>query len=279
MLKETPNGIPKVIWFMWLQGLDNAPMLVKKCYDSWVKYNSDWNIVLLDEENIDMYLDFHNLAIKHGNVAKQAFSDLVRINLLAQYGGVWVDATCFCCIPLDTWLNEYTESGFFAFYKPGKDRLLSSWFLACTKNCSLVSKWCDKSNEYWSNNSFSGNRNHIIIMVLTIIFGRNTDTTRFWFSFLVRKVLKAYPYFWFHYSFGRVIQKDVESRQIWEETKKYTAAIPHTVLYSGLLQPLSEEIKQHIDGKQSPLYKLSWKYNVDKYKEGCTLHYLLESTL
>jgi mannosyltransferase OCH1-like enzyme len=39
MLKETTNDIPKIIWFMWLQGFDNAPILVKKCYDLWVKYN------------------------------------------------------------------------------------------------------------------------------------------------------------------------------------------------------------------------------------------------
>jgi capsular polysaccharide synthesis protein len=264
---------------MWLQGFDNAPMIVKKCYASWATHNPGWKIVFLDEDNIDKYIDLRAPGIKHENITKQAFSDLARINLLAQHGGIWVDATCFCCVSLDTWLNEYMDSGFFAFYKPGRDRLISSWFLACTKNCHLVSKWRDESNEYWSNNNFSSNRSRLIVEVLTTVLSQNTNTSTFWFSLFVRKIVKAYPYFWFHYLFGRIVRKDKRCRQIWTDTKKYRADVPHKVQSSGLLHPLSNEIKRHIDEKQSPLYKLSWKYNVNEYKEGCTLHYLVESAL
>jgi len=273
------NGIPRVIWFMWLQGFDDAPMLVKKCWDSWRMRNSGWDIVFLDEGSLDKYLNLQSLGIRSENVSKQTLSDLVRINLLARYGGVWVDATCFCCVSLDAWLGEYTESGFFAFYKPGRDRLLSSWFLACAETCHLVSKWRDESNEYWNNNRLHNNNKSLVVEILTNIFGRNVDTTRFWFSLLIRKVFKVYPYFWFHYIFAKTIRKDARCWQIWAETKKYSADIPHEILFSGLLQPLSRELKQHIDDKQSPLYKLSWKYNVDKYKEGCVLYYLVESAL
>jgi hypothetical protein len=279
MPKEPFNNIPKIIWFMWLQGFDSAPMLVKKCFVSWGTHNPNWEIVFLDEGNIGTYLDFQALPIRSKNISKQAISDLVRINLLAQYGGVWADATCFCHVSLDTWLNEYTKSGFFAFYRPWRDRLLGSWFLASTKHCRLISKWRDESNEYWRNNNFSRNRNPLLNWVLTRILSRSTTTTRFWFSFVVRRILKAYPYHWFHYLFERVIQKDTQCMRIWAETKKYSADIPHKVFSYGLLQPLSKEIKQHIDNKQSPVYKLSWRYNVDEYKEGCTLHYLLESVL
>lgn len=276
MSEETSNNIPKVIWFLWLQGFDNAPMVVKKCYASWKRYNPDWDIVFLDEGNLGKYLALQELGIKSENVTKQAFSNLVRINLLAKYGGVWADATCLCRVSLDTWLNEYTTSGFFAFHKPGRDRLISSWFLASTKNGYLVSKWRDESNAYWRNNNFSSKRNRFVVAILIRIFNRNTYMTKFWFSFFIRKIIKVHPYFWFHYLFRRIIERDTRFKQVWTRTKKYSADIPLRV-DSSLFQPLSEEIKQYIDSKQSPVYKLTWKYNVSDYKDGCTMHYLIKS--
>lgn len=37
--------IPKKIWFLWYQGLSEAPLVVKKCYESWKKYNPDWEVI------------------------------------------------------------------------------------------------------------------------------------------------------------------------------------------------------------------------------------------
>jgi len=300
-MKSPLNSIPKTIWFMWLQGLDNAPLLVKKCYASWKKHNPDWNLVLLDEDSINQYIDLQSLGIQTESIIKQAFSDLVRINLLARHGGVWVDATCFCQISLDTWLDEYAASGFFAFYKPAKDRWIASWFLASAPGCHLVMKWRDESNEYWRDNHFSSNRSrlindgdingdrrrrsfsrdviHVAVRILQRLINRNAGATKIWFSYFVRKVIRVYPYFWFHYLFDRVIKQDEKCMQIWMETRKCGANSPHKVLFSGLLRPLSEEVKRHIDSKQSPVYKLTWKYSDSEYKEGCALHYLLESAV
>ena len=63
-----------------------------------------------------------------------AKSDFVRICILKKYGGLWVDATTYCTIPLDDWLEKYIQSGFFSFNletrpKGQPDRLLSSYFL------------------------------------------------------------------------------------------------------------------------------------------------------
>ena len=42
------------------------------------------------------------------------------------------------------------NASFFAFYKPGPDRELSSWFLASKENCPLVKIWCKFVNNIWS---------------------------------------------------------------------------------------------------------------------------------
>jgi dTDP-4-dehydrorhamnose reductase len=38
----------KKIYFFWYQGINDAPYIVKKCLESWYKYNSDdWEIIML----------------------------------------------------------------------------------------------------------------------------------------------------------------------------------------------------------------------------------------
>ncbi len=85
----------------------------------------------------------------------------IRINLLAKYGVVWADATCYCCKPLDDWLDNYVASGFFAFRNPGNDKPISSWFLASAKNCKLILKYCKTVNNFWSKNRFTNQENSI----------------------------------------------------------------------------------------------------------------------
>ena len=50
--EQTPPGkVSRIIWVMWLQGLDSAPHAVRECYNSWVTRNPDWQVVFLDEHN------------------------------------------------------------------------------------------------------------------------------------------------------------------------------------------------------------------------------------
>ena len=124
-MKEANTDVPRRIWCMWLQGLDKAPDIVKKCWASWEKYNPDWQLVLLDESNLEQYVPVQEIIGENREyISRNHLSDIIRINLLAKYGGVWVDATCFCCVPLDKWLGRYATSGFFAFGSPNRNKLL-----------------------------------------------------------------------------------------------------------------------------------------------------------
>jgi len=127
---EEDISIPKKIWFLWLQGLSRAPDIVRSCYQSWEKHNPEWELNILDENNLEYYVNIKSIVCdNYSTITPQALSDIVRINLLNKYGGVWVDATCYCCKPLNSWLPQYSTAGFFAFdlFKPGKDRLISSF--------------------------------------------------------------------------------------------------------------------------------------------------------
>ena len=267
------NDLPKIIWFLWLQGLDEAPLVVKKCHASWLKHNPDWHLILLDENNIGEYADL-SLYTPKDNISKQAFSDILRINLLAKYGGIWVDATCFCVKPLDEWLPAYMATGFFAFEKPGPDRMISSWFIASAKYNYITTTYKNKVNAYWDTVPGLAFIESSVWKFLNRKLQQRGP--QIWFSYFVHTMLKVYPYFWFHYLFEHIYLKNKQFKQLWDDTPKLSADDPHRLQTIGLFNPLNNETKTEIDQKKSPVYKLTWKFEPTDYKDGTVLDYLLK---
>lgn len=277
-MQKLSQKVPKKIWIMWLQGLDKAPHVVKECYKSWVSLNPGWEVILLDEHNVHSYIAVQHVLAADNNLEIQARSDIIRINLLASHGGVWVDATCLCLEPLDNWLEKAAKSGFFAFHKPNKIKLMDNWFMAAHKESYLVKKLRDEGNAYWlTNTGLTRRRNTLSSKVLEALLNSSIHTTKFWFSFPVRKIAKAYPYPWFQFLFARLVEKDADFKEIWERTPKISADLPHKLQRLGLTNQLTEEAKKEIHSRSTPLYKLTWKYDISKYNESTILHYALSN--
>lgn len=261
------NTLPKKIWFLWLQGLDNAPLLVRNCYGSWVRHNPGWELMLLDENNVRQYIT----PVADGRT-KQALSDILRINLLAEYGGVWVDATCFCTKPLDEWLYSYMDTGFFAFERPGPDRMISSWFIAAAKYNYIATTYKNTVNKYWAM--------HPDLVLITDSRWKKYNKyierrgTQIWFNYLVTDILKVHAYFWFHYLFERLYLRDANFRAMWDATPKLSADEPHIISPAKMYSPLTGELKAHIDGRLAPVYKLNWRVDVPEDISGTAVGYL-----
>ena len=272
--------IPKIIWILWLQGFDAAPDLVKQCLLSWQRHHRGWKIVPLDEKNLKDHVCLDDI-IRHNRqtISKQALANIIRINLLAKFGGVWVDATCYCCQPLDEWIGNHLVSGFFAFEKPGRDRIISNWFLASGKNCHLTDAFCEATNSYWSQNRFPHQKKWAgqkVIKWMGKILNRNARLAGLWVHPLTAKVFRLHPYHWHHYIFYRVVTTDERSGELWRQTPKISADVPHRLQIAGLLKPASPGIKAIIDARKDPLYKLNWRCDPHSVP-GCTLDYLLRS--
>lgn len=261
-----------------MQGLSEAPFLVKKCVESWERENPEWNVIFLDENNLDKYIDpgifRQEKNIERLSLTKQ--SNLYRLQVLSEYGGVWADATTYCMKPLDDWIHGCTGSGFFVFYRPGRDRLLSTWFMVSEKGCPLTEKIKERYASFFIENDFDNSRLRIPRFMLTKILNRSVRTTRYWFAPFMTKVLRIYPYFVFHYMFERLIATDEECRYIWEKTKKISAGPPHRIARFGLYKPVDADLIEEIDAKKVPIYKLSWKKDPEDYSPSTALYYLLE---
>ena len=93
------------IWICWWQGLENAPEIVKKCIFSIKKYAGNHKIIIITDENYMNFVSFPTWIeekYKRGIITKTHLSDLLRISLLAQYGGIWLDSTFFCTGDLES---------------------------------------------------------------------------------------------------------------------------------------------------------------------------------
>ena len=260
------STIPKIIWMLWLQGWDEAPDIVKACRKTWEVHNPDWTIHALNAAELQKYLDTPSLAPPRSSAritaaeslsdrirltllgwwkrirsaaSPETLSDLIRITLLERYGGVWVDSTVYCLKPLDAWLPEMFGSGFFAFAKPGPDRMLSSWFLAASKGNYLVHEWRRRAVEYWSHRT------------------------------------KRHHYFWFHHLFAEAYNSDPHFRVAWDSTPEVSADKPHYfVPYEKLIAPLSSSDLRLLDTPSTPVLKLTHKLPDAQYASDAVLCHL-----
>lgn len=85
------STILRVIWILWLTGFDDAPFIVKRCVESWRFHNPTWAVQLVTMENLKDFVNFERLpeTARNGTMTPQALSDVIRLNVLADRGGVW----------------------------------------------------------------------------------------------------------------------------------------------------------------------------------------------
>ncbi len=230
----------KTIWSCWFQGREAAPPLAKKCLSSWERSNPGWKLRCLDATTIERYVPVRQYIDLNGqSLTAASLSDLVRILLLREFGGVWVDATLFCNRPLDEWLPGVMEEGFFAFAAPGPDRPLSSWFLSAGSDNHLISTWCRRTIEYWSDRADSDD------------------------------------YFWFQHLFREMCEADRQAAEAWSRVPKVSADAPHALQFGGHMYRPQTEVLAEIDWT-TPVFKLTYRLPEEGLNPGSLLEYLLE---
>ena len=93
-----PTPMKKTIWSCWFQGREAAPHLVKRCFSSWERENPGWHFRCLDAVSIERYVNLKGIVdLQSQSLTAASFSDFVRILLLHEFGGIWVDATVLGC--------------------------------------------------------------------------------------------------------------------------------------------------------------------------------------
>ena len=124
-------SIPKVIHYCWF-GRGKMPPLAEKCIASWKKYCPDYEIVCHNEDNFDV--SQNRYAKEAYDAKKWAFvSDYVRLKVLYENGGIYLDTDVEIIKPIDDLIKE---SGYMGFDDNGV--ISTGLGFACEKGNELV---------------------------------------------------------------------------------------------------------------------------------------------
>lgn len=173
-----PDAVaPKKIWFCWLQGIENAPMLVKSCYESLKKHLVDYEIIVITADNLNNYIELPDYIInkwKRGIISNTHFSDVLRLSLLAKWGGTWIDSTVLCTGVMPKYIED---SDFFVFsneFRNDKSIRLSSWFIHSVANHQIISQTRELLYKYWEKENKLCHY-FLMHMFMTMVMNENED--------------------------------------------------------------------------------------------------------
>lgn len=105
-----PKLVENAIWFCWLQGESKMPELTTLCLQS-IRHNANGHeVILLTADNYHQYVQLPEIAFKRfkdGQISHTHFADVIRMNLLTQQGGLWLDATMLLTASIDESIFKY----------------------------------------------------------------------------------------------------------------------------------------------------------------------------
>lgn len=131
VLSQASQGIREEnapIWVFWWQGVENAPYLVQTCIESIKKNAGSHPVNVVDAENYLHYVQVPGhirKKLQDRKISITHFSDYLRMALLAEHGGMWVDATVFV---QKTMAEEIFRWPIWTVRNPGDDTVnISGW--------------------------------------------------------------------------------------------------------------------------------------------------------
>ena len=219
------------VWICWLQGIENAPLLVKSCFESVKKNLINKEIIIVTRENYKDFVEIPDYIIEKwekGIITNTHFTDLLRLELLIKHGGVWIDSTVLCSCPEDEIPNYFFDSELFFYQslKPGRDGksiYISSWYINAKTNNKILMATRMLCYIYWEKNN------------------------------------RMIDYFLLHHFFSIVLDRYNEE---WSKIMPRDNSAPHLLLLR--LFDSYDEIMWNSIKAQTPFHKLSYKFTQDE---------------
>lgn len=239
-VNQKPTDHSETIWVCWWQGEENAPEIVRHCIKSIRSNSGDNRVVLITEENFSEYVEFPDYILdkyRSGVFSKTHFSDLLRFNLLATHGGMWLDATFFAIRPI----NEVLKKEIWTIKRPDYNHgsvaggYFSNYSIACnSQNRHIYKTALDFLLEYWKHNDG---------LIDYLLVDYSTALSQFYFPEIAAKMNEVTP-----------------NNKNCDELAK--------VLGNPYSESIWNQIKENTD-----LFKLTWKQDFPKNIDGVDTFY------
>jgi hypothetical protein len=154
---------PYPVWVCWWQGEAAMPEVVKICYSQLIKKANGHTINLITKDNYQYFISLPSYILEKvhkGYISLTHLSDIIRVVLLYQYGGLWIDSTIYVLHDLRDF-----DTPLFSLRRLRDDVLVpecrwSAHFFYAGKSHLLFSFLQNIFFEYWKKN------NHLIDYLL-----------------------------------------------------------------------------------------------------------------
>lgn len=216
------------IWVFWWSGEKEAPEIVKACIKSIRRNSNGHEVIVLNKDNYTDYVDMPEYVLKKRNqgiISLANFSDILRLSLLATYGGVWIDATAFISQPIPE--RVFTD----VFYTAKK---VNFELLFYSK-----SRWCS----YF----LSGSKKFPLF-----VFARDCFL-QYW-----EKSNALIDYLLIDYVLGIAYDNFAEIRKVFDSVEDNNSA--RGLLMEKINEEYSAQLFCDLSEKETFLSKLSWRY-------------------
>lgn len=159
------------IWICWLQGIEKAPNIIKACINSVKESNPSKEVIIITYNNLSDYIDLPKHILDYHikkRISNTAFSDIIRVSLLAKHGGIWIDATVLCTG--SKFIDLIDELPLFVFKQlnlTNSDRqpiVASSWFMSALPGNHIITLTRDLMFKYWED--YKHLKNYFILHIL-----------------------------------------------------------------------------------------------------------------
>lgn len=176
------------IWVCWWTGEESAPPLVKQCIKSIRANAGNHPVNLITQENVFQYLDIpaHILdRVRDKTMCIANFSDYLRFDLLARYGGLWLDATIYCSqrlpeayfgMPVFTCKSQTVNSRYISDYR------WTSFCFGGWRGNVLFRFFRDAFDHYWTTESKSVD--YLLVDYLIDIAYRRIPSVKQWLDYV-----------------------------------------------------------------------------------------------
>ncbi len=204
--------------------------------------------------------------------------------------------------PLDEWLFDHLDSGFFGF---GFPVFPLCGFLAAAPGNRAVGIWWRETRSYWigcpprlreslrnrppigwlveradtparmvGDGVFTPHAIHWPPLVLGKWIRRHPGI---YFSYLFRNVIKYAPYGWLFILFKHCCTEYPDVQRIWDATPKMRDETSRMRLLHNHGAPLSDGSRRAVDERLAPVYFLYWRMDLAKAGPGTFLDYLFST--